>query len=73
VVSCCLLWEHTSLKAFWYLAKNWKRITAKRREIRKRQRVDDAYIASWFRYTPVSKPAPRGLSRVMSPSKAAHS
>src|SRR5947209_7362804 len=22
VVTCCLLWEHTSIKAFWFLAKN---------------------------------------------------
>ncbi len=71
VVSCCLLWEHSSLKAFWYLAKNWKRVLAKRREIQSRQRVDNEYIASWFRYAPVSKPAPRGIARVRSRSKAA--
>jgi GT2 family glycosyltransferase len=71
VVSCCLLWEHSSLKAFWYLAKNWKRVLAKRREIQSRQRVDNEYIASWFRYAPVSKPAPRGMARVRSRSKAA--
>jgi GT2 family glycosyltransferase len=73
VIACCLLWEHTSLKAYWYLAKNWKRILAKRREIQRRQRVDHEYIASWFRYAPVSKPAPRGVARVASRSKAAHS
>jgi hypothetical protein len=33
VVMCCLLWEHTSLKAFWFLARNWKRVMAKRAEI----------------------------------------
>ena len=32
---------------------------AKRREIMKRRRVNDDYIATWFRYQPVSKPAPR--------------
>jgi hypothetical protein len=69
-VSCCLLWEHSSLKAFWYLAKNWKRILAKRREIQRRQRVDNEYIASWFKYAPVSKPAPRKLARVLSRSQA---
>ena len=31
---------------------------AKRREIQSRQRVDDEYIASWFKYAPVSKPRP---------------
>ena len=25
VVGCCLLWEHTSLKAFWFLARNLRR------------------------------------------------
>ena len=70
VVACCLVWEHTSLKAFWYLAKNWKRILAKRREIQRRQRVDNDYIASWFKYTPVSKPAPRKMAGVLSRSQA---
>jgi len=58
VVGCCLLREHQSLKAFWYLAKNWRRVLAKRREIMKRRRVEDGYMANWFRYQPVSLPAP---------------
>src|SRR6476646_8127046 len=62
VVASCLLWEHTSLKAFWYVAQNWKRLVAKRRKVQSRQRVDDEYIASWFNYTPVSKPAPRRVA-----------
>ena len=33
---------------------NWSRVMAKRREIMSRKRVDDDYIASWFRYDPVS-------------------
>jgi GT2 family glycosyltransferase len=68
VVASCLLWEHTSLKAFWYLAKNWKRLVAKRRKVQSRQRVDDEYIASWFNYTPVSKPAPRKVATMSSHS-----
>src|SRR6267142_2078235 len=64
VVGCCLVWEHSSLKAFWYLARNWRRIVAKRREIQKRQRIDNEYIASWFKYSPVSKPAPKASARV---------
>ncbi|MCU1275413.1 MAG: glycosyl transferase, family 2 [Bryobacterales bacterium] len=68
VVASCLVWEHTSLKAFWYLARNWKRLVAKRREIQSRQRVDDEYIASWFNYTPVSKPAPRRVAAMSSHS-----
>jgi GT2 family glycosyltransferase len=71
VIGCCLLREHTSLKAFWYLAKNWKRVWAKRREIMKRRRVNDEYLASWFRYLPVSRPAPNARPRVMAHSRAA--
>lgn len=59
VLSCCLFREQTSLKAFLYVCKNWKRVLAKRREIMRRKRVDDDYIASWFRYEPVSLPAPK--------------
>ena len=59
----CLLREHTSLKAFWYLARNWRRVLAKRREIMKRRRVKDDYIASWFSYQPVSRPAPKPTAR----------
>jgi GT2 family glycosyltransferase len=71
VVSCCLLWEHTSLKAFAYLARNWKRVLVKRREIMSRKCVDDAYIASWFRYAPVSKPAQKSVGRAVSAARTA--
>lgn len=57
VLACCILREHSSLKAFLYLARNWKRVLVKRRQIMARRRVDDAYLASWFRYQPVSLPA----------------
>src|SRR5579863_7388209 len=40
VVMCCLLWEHSSLKAFWYLGRNLKRVWAKRQRIQASQRVD---------------------------------
>lgn len=71
VLGCCLLWEHTSLKAFPFLFRNWKSIVAKRREIMLRQRVDDDYIASWFSFTPVSKPAPKKFTASAIRSKAA--
>src|SRR5262249_37824816 len=58
VVGCCLLREHTSLKAFWFLAKNWKRVVAKRKMIQAHRVVSGAELAAWFRYQPVSKPAP---------------
>jgi GT2 family glycosyltransferase len=72
VISCCLVREQSSLKAFWYIAKNWRRVMAKRREIMSRKRVDDAYIAHWFNYRPVSAPAKAKLSGgALARSKAA--
>src|SRR5882757_6078768 len=46
VVTACLIREHTSLKAFWYLARNWRRVVAKRRTIQAHRRVDDKYMAA---------------------------
>jgi GT2 family glycosyltransferase len=63
VVMCCLLWEHSSLKAFWFLARNFPRVFAKRRLIQSRRRVDAQYMASWFQYAPVSKQAPKRTPR----------
>jgi GT2 family glycosyltransferase len=73
VISCCLVREQSSLKAFWYIAKNWKRVMAKRREIMSRKRVDDEYIAHWFSYRPVSAPASKTKlsGRALARSKAA--
>jgi GT2 family glycosyltransferase len=66
VVGACLLHEHTSLRAFFYLARNWRRVWAKRREIMKRRRVQDDYISSWFSFDPVSRPAPLPAARSLS-------
>jgi GT2 family glycosyltransferase len=71
VVMCCLLWEHTSLRAFWFLAKNFRKVLAKRRLIQSRRRVDHEYIASWFQYAPVTKKAPKKMARLSSRSEAA--
>jgi hypothetical protein len=73
VISCCLVREQSSLKAFWYVARNWRRVMAKRHEIMSRKRVDDAYIAHWFSYRPVSAPAskPKPAGRALARSKAA--
>jgi GT2 family glycosyltransferase len=73
VVLCCLFWEHTSLRAFWFLLRNWKRILAKRREIQKRRRADHDYIASWFKYTPVAKKAPKREMHMVAHSEVARS
>jgi len=70
VVACCLLREQSSLKAIPYIARNWGRVMEKRREIMRRKRVSDDYIAEWFSYRPVSKPA-RVRSVAASRSKAA--
>ena len=59
VVGACLVHEHSSLKAFGFLARNWRRFVEKRREIMKRRRVSDEYMSSWFAYQPVSRPAPK--------------
>jgi GT2 family glycosyltransferase len=71
VVLWCLMWEHTSLPAFWFLARNWRNVMAKRRQILERRRVDDAYMASWFKYAPVSKQAPKKFARLVSSSQTA--
>ncbi len=72
VVGCCLLREQSSLKAFWYLARNWKRLVEKRRCIMGRRRATDEYMARWFSYTPVSQPA-KFPPKVLSRSRAARS
>src|SRR5487761_66605 len=56
VLGACLVRERSSLKAFVYIFKNWKRLMAKRRDIMSRKRVNDEYIASWFAFEPVSRP-----------------
>ncbi len=71
VVSCCVLREQTSLRAFWYVLKNWSRVVEKRRLIMSRRRVDDEYMARWFRYEPVSRPVPQVPARAGARSKAA--
>jgi GT2 family glycosyltransferase len=71
VVCCCLMWEHTSLSAFQFVFRNWKNVIEKRREIMRRKRVDDAYIASWFSFEPVSRKAPRKFASATTRPKAA--
>lgn len=71
VIGACLVREHTSLKAFVYLFRNWRRAMVKRREIMKLRRVKDEYIASWFSFEPVSRPAPKPAGRARPHSRAA--
>src|SRR5882762_449509 len=70
VVGACLLREHSSLRAFWFLARNWRNVVAKRREIMRRRRAKDDYISSWFSYEPVSRPAPRPTARTLARARA---
>ncbi len=71
VIACCLLWEHSSLKAFVYLARNWRRVLGKRQEIMRRRRASDSYMARWFSYTPMSRPAPKPSARLHARVRAA--
>jgi GT2 family glycosyltransferase len=70
VVGCCLLYEHYSLKAFWHVLRSWPRLLAKRRWIMARKRVSDDYIAAWFHYQPVSRPAPKKAISTLSPARS---
>jgi GT2 family glycosyltransferase len=71
VLGACIIREQTSLKAFVFLARNWKRVWAKRQEIMKRRKAKDDYISSWFSYEPVSRPAPRPTARALAKTRAA--
>jgi GT2 family glycosyltransferase len=63
VLTACLLHEHSSLRAFPFLIRNFSRFLAKRRQIMARRRVSDEYMEAWFSYQPVALPAPK-LSKV---------
>jgi GT2 family glycosyltransferase len=71
VVGACVLRERSSLKAFGYLIGNYKRVWRKRQEIMRRRRAKDDYIASWFSFDPVSRPAPRSATRTLAKTRAA--
>src|SRR6266700_4096886 len=74
VLGACLLHEHTSLKAFGYLAGNWKRVMAKRKLIQERRLATTEDMAAWFSYKPVSKPAPmKEVFELRARSKTANS
>ncbi len=59
VLFYCLLVEHSSLKAFRLLGEAWPRAMGKRRWIQQRRRVPDRELARWFRFRPVTFPAPQ--------------
>lgn len=59
VLGGAIFWEPSSLKAFWHVARALPRALEQRREIMARRRVEDEYLASWFRFQPVARPAGR--------------
>lgn len=71
VIGACLVREQSSLKAFGYVIRNYSRVWRKRQEIMRRRRAKDDYIASWFSFEPVSRPAPRPSARAVARTKAA--
>jgi len=50
--------ERTSLPAFSLLCQAWPRTWRKRQWIQQHRRVGDRELARWFRFQPVSFPAP---------------
>jgi GT2 family glycosyltransferase len=57
VAAACLIIERSSLRAFGILARKWKKMFAKRREIMGKKRVDNTSLNRWFATDPVSFPA----------------
>jgi hypothetical protein len=72
VILWCLIWEHSSLKAFWRLFRDRRRILAKRALIQANRRVSDEYMAGWFSYRPVSHSAPGRPASGVVPQRAAN-
>lgn len=58
ILAYCLVSERGSLAGLGFVLRNWSRIMAKRRIIQQRRRVSDDYMKAWFRFQPVTFPAP---------------
>jgi GT2 family glycosyltransferase len=72
VIGCCLLWEQSSLPAFWKVLRHMPKLLEKRREIMKRRRATDQYMANWFAFHPVAEAVPiRVMSRTTPRSRRA--
>ena len=63
VVAYCVVIEQSSLRAFYYLWRDIGNVLRKRRWIQSRRRADDTQMASWFRFTPVSRPLETSAQR----------
>ena len=58
ILAYCLLRERGSIAGLTFVMRNWSRVWAKRRLIQERARVSEDYMRSWFRFRPVTFPAP---------------
>jgi GT2 family glycosyltransferase len=56
IVTACLLREWSSLRAFPTVIRNAAKMREKHREIMRRRRVNDEYLAQWFAERPASFP-----------------
>ncbi|HWC97824.1 MAG TPA: glycosyltransferase family 2 protein [Candidatus Sulfopaludibacter sp.] len=56
VLAGTLLWEPSSLAAYWHLAKALPRTLARRKAIMSRRRLSDAAIGEWFGFAPITLP-----------------
>jgi GT2 family glycosyltransferase len=65
VIAGCVLREFTSLRAFPFVVRNFRRFLEKRRQIMARRRASDTYLAAWFSNQPVSYPAPQIASKLL--------
>ena len=62
VLGACLVWEPTSLPAWWHIAKGFRRALAQRSEIMSRRRVSDEVLAQWFSFQPAARPVRAAVS-----------
>jgi GT2 family glycosyltransferase len=56
VIGGSLLWEYSSLPAFWHAARCLPRALRQRRIIMQRRRITDDELAAWFDFAPASRP-----------------
>jgi len=73
VLGGTILWEPSSLRAFWEVTKALPRALRQRREIMRRRRIADADLAEWFSFAPASRPVAgvRGRRAEVRPRSAA--
>jgi GT2 family glycosyltransferase len=65
VVAACFAREFRSLRGYGIVARKWGSLRRKRAQIMKKRRANDADLARWFSFSPVSFPAPRIADSVL--------